>query len=200
MDIKINSEVLCEGEKAGQVTCVIVDTAQERITHLVVQEKEFPFTEKIVNLTKVKAADKERVELNCTAKDLHEMEDFVKTAFSPIQTDVLGYTRDDVVLPYSNVIEVGWEQTPVGETPIRQGAKVFATDGEVGEIDDFLTAADTSGKVSHIVLKEGHFWDLKNITIPVDAVTKVDDNGIYLNLDKDAIGELPSVKAHNWFG
>ncbi|MEP7038400.1 MAG: PRC-barrel domain-containing protein [Acidobacteriota bacterium] len=199
MDIKINVDVLCVGKRIGEVTCVIIEPNQEKITHLVVQESHFPFTEKIVVLNHVVEADAEKVVLDCTADELDKMENFFKTEFVPAGDALLGYNADELAMTWSSVMENREEQTPAGELTVHQGAKVFATDGHIGKIDDFLIGSKDKGKITHIVLREGHFWDQKNITIPVSEIEKIDDKGIHLKLNKDEIEALPSMKAHNWF-
>jgi hypothetical protein len=46
--------------------------------------------------------------------------------------------------------------------------------------------------VTHILLKEGHFWGHKQVAIPVSAVASVDD-GVKLNITKKQVEELPPL-------
>ena len=43
-----------------------------------------------------------------------------------------------------------------------------------------------------MLLREGHLWGHREVSIPVSAVTKV-ENGIWLNLTKKQVEDLPPV-------
>jgi len=45
-------------------------------------------------------------------------------------------------------------------------------------------------RVTHVLVREGHLWGRKEVAIPVSAVTSLDD-GIWLNLTKSQVEELP---------
>jgi hypothetical protein len=45
-------------------------------------------------------------------------------------------------------------------------------------------------RVTHVLLKEGHFWGRKEVAIPVSAVTGL-EYGIRLNLTKKQVEDLP---------
>jgi hypothetical protein len=43
-----------------------------------------------------------------------------------------------------------------------------------------------------VLLQEGHVWGRKDVTIPISAVTGVED-GIRLNITKQQVQDLPPV-------
>ena len=43
-----------------------------------------------------------------------------------------------------------------------------------------------------MLLQEGHLWGLKEVAIPINAVTSV-DGGIRLNITKQEVQDLPPV-------
>jgi hypothetical protein len=43
-----------------------------------------------------------------------------------------------------------------------------------------------------VLLREGHLWGRKEVSIPVSAVTKI-ENGIWLNLTKKQVEDLPKA-------
>lgn len=200
MDIKIGADVICVGKKSGEVRCVIIEPILEKMTHLVVEEIHYPFNEKIVGLNRVVEADAEKVVLDCTADELNNMEDFFRIEFVPIKGTMFGYNSEELAKTLASVTEHGYENTPAGGLTVHHGAKVFAKDGRIGKIDDFLIESKDSGEITHIVLREGHFWNEKDVTIPVSKIEKIDKKGIYLKLNKEEIETLPSMKVHNWFG
>ena len=81
------------------------------------------------------------------------------------------------------------DAVPLGETEVCPGDPVHALDGEIGQVQGFLVRPD-DGRVTHVLLREGHLWGRKKVAIPISAVTGA-DAGIWLNLTKKQVGDLP---------
>ena len=47
----------------------------------------------------------------------------------------------------------------------------------------------------HLVLREGHLWGKKDVTIPLDQIDRIEEDVVHLKLDKAAVEHLPSVRA-----
>jgi sporulation protein YlmC with PRC-barrel domain len=75
---------------------------------------------------------------------------------------------------------------------VRQGARVEATDGRVGRLDEFLVDP-ANEHVTHLVMREGHLWGRRDVTIPVSEIDLIEEDTIYLKLDKEQVGALPTV-------
>jgi hypothetical protein len=88
-------------------------------------------------------------------------------------------------------IPVEHEQVPAGEFALVKGAHVVARDGMVGRVDEFLT--DPAGKITHLIMRKGHLWGQKDVTIAVADIDRIESNNIYLKLDKHAVGTLPAM-------
>jgi uncharacterized protein YrrD len=84
------------------------------------------------------------------------------------------------------------EHIPAGEIAIRRGTPVEATDGQVGKVDEFLVDPEND-IITHLVLREGHLWGKKDVTIPVSEIDRLGEEAVYLKLDKEAIEELPTI-------
>jgi hypothetical protein len=95
-------------------------------------------------------------------------------------------------VPETEWVTVRREAVPPGEIAVRQGARVEATDGHVGRLDEFLLDPVTA-HVSHLVMREGHLWGQRDVTIPVSEIDRLGENAIYLKLSKDQVGALPST-------
>jgi sporulation protein YlmC with PRC-barrel domain len=78
-----------------------------------------------------------------------------------------------------------------------RGAKVQATDGYVGQVDELLVNS-TNMKASHLILVERHIFEHREITIPVSQIERVNEDTIYLKLDKKSIAELPTTPIQRW--
>ncbi len=75
--------------------------------------------------------------------------------------------------------------------------RVEATDGYVGQVDELLINANNR-KVTHLVLRERHIFRQKEITIPVSQIDHVDENTIYLKLDRQSVEALPTTPIQCW--
>ena len=80
---------------------------------------------------------------------------------------------------------------PPGEIGVRRGDAVHATDGEIGKVEG-LVVDSGGGRVTHVLLQEGHLWGRKQVAIPIDEVETIDE-GITVNLSKHEIEALPAV-------
>ncbi|MCJ7700198.1 MAG: PRC-barrel domain-containing protein [Anaerolineales bacterium] len=65
-------------------------------------------------------------------------------------------------------------------------------DGEIGKVDEFLVDPDTM-HVTHIVMREGHLWETKEISIPISMVQHISEKRVYLNVDKAQVAQLPEI-------
>jgi sporulation protein YlmC with PRC-barrel domain len=94
--------------------------------------------------------------------------------------------------PESEVLPVRHKLTPAGELAVRQGARVEATDGRVGRVDEFLMDPQND-HITHLVLREGHLWGQKEVTIPVSEIERIEEDVVHLKIDKRKIEALPAV-------
>ena len=198
MDIPINVEVQCADKKCGRSICLIVNPINERITHLVVAEKAFPYIERLVPVDKILASSPNSIQLRCSQSDLSDMDTFEETDFieaGQLETS-LPYSVPYEVWPYAMyeaiLISLEHERIPAGEVVIRRGTPVKARDGQVGKVDEFLIDPENN-VITHLILHEGHLWGKKDVTIPVSEIDKIADEAVYVKLDKDAIASLPAV-------
>jgi len=198
MDIPINVEVLCAGKECGRSTSLIINPVNERVTHLVVAEKVFPNIERLVPVDKILTSTPNSIQLRCTASDLSDMDTFEETDFIEAgQMEAsLPFDEPYEVWPYAMYealpMPLEYERIPAGEVVIRRGTPVEAMDGTVGKVDEFLVDPENDN-ISHLVLREGHLWSGKDVTIPVSEIDKITDEAVYLKLDKKTIETLPTV-------
>jgi sporulation protein YlmC with PRC-barrel domain len=198
MDIPINVNVLCAGELCGRSTYLVINPVNERVTHVVVAEKVFPNIERLVPVDQILASTPNSIQLRCNQADLSAMEAFEETEFIGADhlESALPYNAPYQVWPYSMYdampIPVEHEHIPAGEIAIRRGTSVIAKDGRVGKIDEVLVDPENN-TITHIVLREGHLWGKKDITIPVSEIKEITEEAVYLKLDKKALEKLPAI-------
>jgi sporulation protein YlmC with PRC-barrel domain len=198
MDIPINADVLCGGKLCGRSTSLVVNPVNERVTHLVVAEKEFPNIERLVPVENILATTPDSIQLRCTQADLSDMQAFEETDFigAGQLISALPYDTPFRVWPYSMYgampMPLEHEHIPAGEVAIHRGTPVEATDGKVGKVDEFLVEPEKD-TITHLVLREGHLWGQRDVTIPVSEIRKITEVAVYLKLDKKSIEKLPAI-------
>jgi len=202
MDIPMNAEVRCSDGLCGSLTCVIVNPITQKVTHVVVKEKQSPHTERLVPEDFILESTPQTIHLRCNANELSAFDEFVglrfKRALLPVYFPVDVSTE---LWPYAVADEATLvskeERVPPGELDIHRGARLVASDGSIGWVDEFLVDP-TDGKISHLILREGHLWGQKDVTIPVSKIDHLGADTVYLQLDKDNIEKLPAIPVHRW--
>jgi sporulation protein YlmC with PRC-barrel domain len=157
----------CTDGFCGNVNQFVFDTATLVVTHLVVEPEHRGSVGKLVPVRLVEAAD-DSVEIDC---DLAEF-------------DALADAEDNSEASTSNAVLPG-------HLAVRGDRPVHSTDGEIGKIRAAVVEAGP-GRITHILLQEGHLWGKREVAIPWESVTSLDD-GVRLNLTSEVIKELPPV-------
>jgi sporulation protein YlmC with PRC-barrel domain len=199
MDISIKAKVDCVDGHYGHIAYLILNPTTDQVTHVVVATNLFPESAHLVPIEKVVECQPDRVCLSISRAELDQSEPF-------IEADFLGVGADDpdedtfMVWPYAEVdagmVVVEHKRIPQGEVEVHRGARVVATDGVVGQVDAFLIDPK-SGKTTHLLLRKGHLWGQKDITIAVSEIERIEHNHVFLRLDKRAIAALPAVNARS---
>lgn len=194
MDIPLDVKVYCVDGPCGQSKEVILDQKTEEVTHLVVREKEAPHTQFLVPIDLVTETTPHLIRLRCAKGELAELQAFVAAAV--IEEKIPHYVHDPYLVPVE-ISETKWvavrrEAVPPGEVAVRHGARVEASDGHLGRLDEFLVDPVTE-QVTHLVMREGPPWDQRDVTIPVSEIDHLEENTIYLKLNKDQVETLPST-------
>jgi sporulation protein YlmC with PRC-barrel domain len=209
MDLSVNVNVHCADGLCGRSTYVLIDPVLEQVTHLVVREAEIPHTELVVPVTQVAGAAPDVILLKCTRKELQAMEPFILTQYvkedlPDPHADRLAYVGMSSYLlwPYviptrTEYVRVEQEQVPPGELAVRRGARVEASDGHLGRVDEFVVNPET-GHITHLMMREGHLWGKKDVAIPVSGIDHYEENTVYLKLSKQQIEALPAVPIRRW--
>jgi sporulation protein YlmC with PRC-barrel domain len=200
MEIPINAEVSCADGVCGETICVIVDPIGEQITHVVVQENRGEYTEHLVPIGQIAAATPRQIRLHCTQAELATLPNFVERQFKRGSMSFISYpTEHYMVWPYvvpdgtgTALIPVRHELIPTDELALHRGVWVMATDGHVGEVDEFIIDP-ADGHITHLILRKGHFWGHTDVSIPVDQIDRIEADTIHLKLDKHAISQLPAI-------
>jgi hypothetical protein len=77
-----------------------------------------------------------------------------------------------------------------GEDEVFRGDHVHATDGDIGHVLGFVVEAG-SGRVTSVLLREGHLLGRRTVLIPRSAVAEVGADGFRLNITREQVRHLP---------
>ena len=205
MEFTIGAEASCTDGACGDVTRVVIDPVAESVTHLVIEPKHRQGLARLVPLALVDATAGE-FRLSCTIAEFERLDPAEETQFVPGSPGYAAYGPDEVVSwPYYGLGSppgidpevantspvVTYDTIPLGEVEVRRGDHVHATDGDIGRVQG-LVIDPRSHHVTHVLLQEGHLWGRKEVSIPISAVTRVDD-GIWLDITKQDVADLPPV-------
>jgi len=202
IDLPTIAEVHCSDGVAGRSTYVIGNPVTQQLTHLVVKSYLPPFHEHLVPVDQVVETTPNLIRLKCTRNDLSMMEPFEYEEY--IRTEIPDYLSWPYVLPMGlypeevvKYIPVKRQNIPQGEFALRRGARVEATDGYVGLVDELLINSNNM-QVTHLVLLERHVFKHREITIPVSQIDRVDEDTVYLKLDRQSVEQLPTTPIQRW--
>ena len=198
MEIPVGVEVFCNTEVCGRSTYLLINPVNDQVTHLVVAEKSFPHTERLVPIEWVTKSTATSTQLRCSPNELAGMDMFIQTDYlKPDKLETPFSYKESVLLwPYGShhtaQEHLNDEHIPAGEVTIRRGSPVKATDGNIGKVDEFLINP-LNDRISHIVMREGHLWGAKDVTIPVSEIERIDNGIVCLKLDKHTVAALPGT-------
>jgi sporulation protein YlmC with PRC-barrel domain len=204
MEIPLNAQVKCTDGVCGHSVYVLIDPVTDKVTHLVVQEDSFANTEYIVPVNMATETIAETIQLRCSKAELVKMEPFLKTKYVEQMlsdsyfeygegTNGLGghYYMPYVTPDMTVQVPVDEPQIPPGELMVCRGTRISASDGYVGHIDEFVVNPQ-NGRITHLVMREGHLWGQKDVIIPVSAMGETIEDTLFLKLDKQQIEALPT--------
>jgi len=187
-EFAIGAKASCTDGPCGEVTRLIFDPAARTVTHLVIKPEHEAGRARLVSLDLVGTAAGE-ITLRCTLAEFGRLDRAEETEMVEGRASGLGPegARAPMGIPKATrtVVE---EVVPLGETDLHPGEPVHAVDGEIGHVQGFMV--DEAHRVTHVLLKEGHFWGRKEVAIPVSAVTGMED-GIRLSLTRKQVEDLP---------
>ncbi len=200
MDIPLKAKVYCTDGECGESTRVIVESDTKQVTHVVVKEKQSPNAERIIPLDWVVDTDSDSIHVSGTSEELKKMDEFVERRFTAVSVPALSpgsgmYMPLDRSVPTMTDVDLvhsDEERLRAGQVTLERGAKVEATDGRVGIVDEFVV--DPNDKtVSHLVMQKGHLWGKREVSIPMSDIDRVEKDVVYLKLSKYEIEALPDL-------
>ena len=199
----------------GEVRAAVIDPVAAVVTHLVVEPEGRSGLARLVPLNLAEAeADTDDIDvratpgklrLRCTEAEFMNLDaaeetlaEFAVGQTVPVQLLPPGWrgTGEPVAeggdiprIPERETVDV----IPPGEVEEHGGDHVHATDGDIGQLHAFRIDP-SSGRVTHVLLGEGHLWGRKEVAIPFEKITGF-DQGIRLSITKKQVQDLPAAGA-----
>ena len=171
-NLSLDAKVICQDGSAGKSTHLVVNPATGQITYVVVQSEDG--REHVVPVDKVVDTGVKRIVLDCSIEELWQLPPFEEVHY--VRNDTKTYENADLVLPYSvpmvtDFIELDESNIPGDQLTINRGTGVEAADGWVGKVDEFIVSPQT-GTITHLVLRKGHLWGKKTITLSLIHISE----------------------------
>jgi sporulation protein YlmC with PRC-barrel domain len=189
MDIAANTKVYCKDGFYGHVTYIILNPITNEITHLVVQEDVITYPERLVPIDLVVSSSPTQTVLRLSKSELRKLPNFTKTEF--LQSDLPSHMlTSHLMWPYivshAEMKTVETRSIPPDELAVHRGAMVEAVDGPVGHLDKFVVN-QANGHVTDLVIREGHLWGQKEMTVPITEIDHIQEDTVYLKLSKSDV-------------
>lgn len=207
VDLPLGATVYCVDGECGHCVAVIYNPLTRALTHFVLESLRPHRRQYLVPVKDVVSSDHHQLALACRRDDLSQYRLFKHVEFLPVEKAEMPFIPDLIedstfIWPYlqvagSTVVQVDVEEVPAHELAVHRGARVRASDGDIGRVDEFVVNPATGG-LSYLVMHEGHLWGQKEVAIPLSAVDHVDDDVVYLGLDKEGVGKLPAIATRRW--
>jgi hypothetical protein len=203
----IGAEASCSDGFCGKVSRLVMDPVALTVTHLVIEPKHRRESGRIVPVHLVDTTA-DHLRLSCSLAEFERLDPAEEVDVAEGLDYGGGFGQAGAVQGYGvggldatgmgigmdlghSTPVVVHDVVPLGEADLRRGERVHALDGEIGQVQGFLVDPGDD-HVTHVLLQEGHLWGRKEVSIPISAVTGV-DNGIRLNITKKQVEDLPPV-------
>ncbi|MEJ2587739.1 MAG: PRC-barrel domain-containing protein [Deltaproteobacteria bacterium] len=193
MDIRLKSRVECTDGPIGHLENIILNPKTQKVTYLVVRENDVQNTLRLVSEHLIEKSSPETIFLTINKERFRRMKPFIQEEYIPSNITLYMAEMEGYDLGTPAAVFVEHEEVPAGGIVVRKGEKVFATDGHVGKVDEFLIEK-MKGRITHLIMREGHLWGKKDISIPVNQIDRYEDGDIRLKISKSEVESLPVVE------
>ena len=223
---RLGADVRCADGNCGRIRSLVINPDDDTVTHLVVEPAHRQGLGKLVPLrlvdTGIAYTASGEVRLRCTMAEFGQLDPAEATYFFPGNEDYEIYRWEPVVSwPYyappgamppgvpggpddpGEVAQVVTVDTVPDQLPdedeVSRGEHVHAKDSDIGHIQGIVVDSD-SGRVTSVLLREGHLLGRKTVLIPRSAVAEVAADGFHLHLTKEQVQNLPPADIDHLVG
>jgi sporulation protein YlmC with PRC-barrel domain len=213
MRLELGTKIRCSDGGVRELADVVLESGTVRVTHLVVRQPKQPESGRLVPMQLVEDGDRgERVSLRCSAEELDRLEPVREFAYLPAgeqpeedpeweigvqdvspapQLEPTSYGEYGVDV--GGYVGIAYDRVPKGEIELRHASDVYSADrhhlGSVKGVE-----LDAEERVTHLLLERGHIWWRREISVPIDAVSKFETDVVTLGATKQEVEAFPGGK------
>jgi sporulation protein YlmC with PRC-barrel domain len=209
MRLELGGSVDCSDGRFGELADVVIDPTTKRVTHLVVKSREEPWVERLAPVELADPGDDalRTITLRATVAEVRALAPVQETGYlrvGDLQLDdpdwdvgieevyALPYYPSYDLEPGPEAFSVAYDRIPKGEVEIRRTSDVYSAEGRhLGHVDGFLVGRDE--RITHLVVERGRPWNRREVTIPIGAASRVENDAVTLSLTMAQVEELPQV-------
>lgn len=212
-----------DGQQVGVIDRVVLDPQTNEVSHVVVRQGWLFTEDKVVPTALIDVATEEEVRLRADVDNLDELPLFEVTHYIPYDDTAyanetattaaypaLGYARPLYGYPPLGGVWGGYysgyyaypttpyaveteRNIPEGSIALKQGASVFASNGEsVGQVARVFVDEETQ-QVTHLLISEGWLFKEKRI-VPADWIKSVIEDEVQLAVNTGVLNQLPEYR------
>jgi sporulation protein YlmC with PRC-barrel domain len=213
MRLELGRSALLADGSVRDLVDVVIDAANNRVTHVVVQPEERSDEARLVPMELVEAgAGMFEVNLSCTSETLDGLEAVHEQAFLHAGESAKGSSEWDVgvedLQPMSQYgagafgeigpdltqdVFVTYDLVPKGEVELRHASPVYSADRHhLGRVDGVVV--DSGERITHVLFERGHLWWRHELVVPTAAVSKFETDMVVLGVTKSELGAVVDGK------
>jgi sporulation protein YlmC with PRC-barrel domain len=196
MKVPLNVDVHCSDGRYGRSTHIMVNPKTRKVTHVVVKRLRTKESGRLVPVRWIKETTPDLILLNNTRQAVENLDPLMATDFVQKKFREFGDEPQLTLLwPYieskERIIAEKRLRIPRDVQAVQKEARVRATDGFIGHVSEFIVDHQ-SGNITDLVLREGLPWDKKQVILPVVEIERIEENIVYLKLNKQGVKKLSS--------
>lgn len=197
------------GQEVGSLERVVFSPASKMVTHIVVSTGSLlNKVEKVLPIDLVAQSTEDKVTLRDEVEDLESFHPFeeqrvvdkkagldLPSTSGSTTPELIGYPEPDIPYipaPGEQYVTQTGRNIPQGTVALKEGAKVMSADEkDVGRVERVLADPEMQ-HVTHLLISKGMFPQETKL-IPMEWVTTMTDDEVYLQVDEHSVEELTDV-------
>ena len=201
--------VASNGQELGSIERVVLSPESKMVTHIVVRKGALlNRVDKVVPIDLIAEMTEDRIILSDEAGDLESFPPFEEERvvdkkigldqppiFDSSSPELTGYLEPNILVipdPGEQYVTQIDQNIPEGTVALKEGAKVITADGQhVGKVERVL-AELSADQVTHLLVSR-RIFPKETKLIPMDWVTTMTDDEVYLGVEEDTVKELADV-------
>ena len=200
MNISIDTAVFCEDGYCGHTCYLVLNPTTWQLTHLVIKPDNpaASYTQlmRLTPLPLVTRVQPQSIRLQCTLDTFIQCDSFIEAHYieTDNSTDEITEMPGWISSPSEEQVVVSVERKHIlpGEIAVSRETQVEATNGHVGRFDQLVINRE-DGLITHVCFRRGHLWEQGIVTVPTTDIIRIQENAIYLKLDKFSVTRLPFI-------